>query len=115
MKAFEDLTKDEKQKMQIYLMLRGLSNMKFLVIMLIAMMMYIPGVIFLFADVRSLFFLGILFIGMSLVIVLFIFQKNEMNSKYLRISMGMTDIMEDMFDISKEDIKKVKKVWRVVK
>lgn len=115
MKTFEDLTKEEKDKIQMYLKIRSLSNTRIYVIIFVAMMMYIPGIILLFASDLSLFFLGIALVFMAVVSVLFAFFIKETDNKYLQLSFGIETLMEDAFKIKKEDINSLKRVWRVVK
>ena len=115
MKTFEDLTKEEKEKIQMYLHIRSLSNTRIYVVIIVAMMMYVPGILLLFANVLSFFFLGIVLVFMAIIAVLFAFYVKEADNKYLQLSFGVESLMADMFEIKKEDINKVKKVWRVVK
>jgi len=115
MKTYNQLTDSEKEKIKIYLLLCGTSNMRLQILMIISMMFYIPGMILLFAGSISLFMLGGLLVGMAIITILFVVQLKEKDDKYLQLALGINVLMEDMFEIKKSDVNELKKIWKVIK
>jgi len=112
MRLYEQLSDDEKEKIKIYLLLRGISNMRLQILIIVSIMFYIPGMIMLFANNMSLFMLGGLLVGMAIITLLFVLQLKEKDDKYLHLSLGISDLMENIFEIKKSDINDLKKVWK---
>lgn len=115
MRSYDQLSDDEKEKIKLYLLLRGTSNMRLQVLIIISVMFYVPGIILLFANNMYLFLLGGLLVGMSIITILFVVQLKEKDDKYLHLSLGINVLMEDVFKIKKSDINDLKKVWKVMK
>lgn len=115
MKSYNQLTDNEKEKIKLYLLLRGTSNMRLQALMIISMMFYVPGMILLFAGNISLFMLGGLLVGMAIITILFVVQLKEKDDKYLQLSLGINVLMEDVFEIKKSDVNELKKIWKVIR
>jgi len=115
MKSYDQLSDEEKEKVKLYLLLRGISNMRLQILIVVSIMFYIPGMILLFANNMPLFMLGGLLVGMAILIIIFVVQLKEKDDKYLHLSLGIGAIMEDVFEIKKSDIDNLKKVWKVMK
>lgn len=115
MRSYNQLLDDEKEKIKLYLLLRGISNMRLQILIVVSMMFYVPGMILLFANNMSLFLLGGLLVGMAIITILFVVQLKEKDDKYLQLSLGINVLMEDVFEIKKSDINDLKKVWKVMK
>lgn len=115
MREFKDLTTQEKERIQMYLTLRLMSNIKSFTLIIVSMMLYVPGIILIFANVLSLLFLGVILIFMAVSCILFIIQMKEKDDKYLKLSLGINCLMEDIFEIKKSDVNSLKKVWKVIK
>ena len=115
MRSYDQLSDDEKEKIKLYLLLRGTSNMRLQILVVISIMFYIPGMILLFANNMSLFLLGGLLVGMAIITILFVVQLKEKDDKYLHLSLGINVLMEDVFEIKKADIDNLKKKWKVIK
>ena len=115
MRLYNQLSDEEKEKIKIYLLLRGISNMRLQILIIVSIMFYIPGMIMLFANNMSLFMLGGLLVGMAIITLLFVLQLKEKDDKYLHLSLGIDALMENVFEIKKSDINDLKKVWKVMK
>ena len=115
MRSYSQLSDEEKEKINTYLLLRGISNMRLQILIVISIMFYVPGMILLFANSMSLFMLGGLLVGMAIITILFVVQLKEKDDKYCLLSLGIGNLMEDVFEIKKSDIDNLKKVWKVMK
>ena len=115
MRSYSQLSDEEKEKVKVYVLLRGTANMRLQVLMIIAMMLYVPGMILIFANNISLFMLGGLLVGMAVITILFVVQLKEKDDKYLHLSLGINILMEDVFEIKKSDVDNLKKKWKVSK
>lgn len=141
MKKFEDLNKEEKQKFNAYLTLKGLMRADFNHTTTIAFIALLFGV-FLFVSV-SIIGLNILHMGMTLestsvmnsgmelvqsstiigfmfaiifFLILFLaYYRKQQDDKILYSMFEINDVTKDMMEIDKEDLKKVKLGFRKVK
>jgi len=115
MRKFEDLSKEEQQKLKIYWLIKGNLRLRCLVLSIpaflawilaipLAMTMYLPMVV----AAGALVVLGI-------ITELVIFIQLEQDQKYLVLAFDVDDTFSDIFDIQKTDTLNMKKTWKKVK
>lgn len=115
MKSYDDLSDAEEDKLKMYLLARSNANSSLKTLIIIATMFYIPGLILLFANDMQLFLLGGLLVGMSLLTIIYIVKLKEEDDKHFFLAFGITNFMEDVFEIKKSDIDGLKKKWIIPK
>jgi len=114
MRTFEDLTKEEREKLNLYWSMKSGTQLR-------AAMLCIPplmGFILSAGLILSLSFYALL-IGTGIVCISFIYivvilLQLETDSKYLYLAFDMESSMEDMFKIKKSDTSNLTKRWKKV-
>jgi len=111
MKKWEDLTKPEKEKLDMYIKISNLWQPFYTVVTLamffgmfiafpLIFTFYIP---FIFAGMIIFVFVGVL----ALLLGLFLIQ----DKKRLYLMFGIESISKDVFDISNKDLRKLKRIY----
>jgi len=141
MKKFEDLDKEEKQKFNAYLTLKGLMRADYNHTITIAFIALLFGV-FLFVSVSiiginivniganaesmsmikagsnlviSSTFIGFVFVIIFFLILFLAYYRKQQDERLLYSLFEINDVTKDMMEVEKDDIKKVKFGYRKVK
>jgi len=115
MKKWEDLTKGEKEKLDMYIKLNALWQPIYLIIILgciVGMIVAIPLILTLY---EPMVIAGLVIIALVAYFFFVMFLMIEQDKKKMYLMFGIDKISEDIFDISKEELRNVKKVYRKVK
>jgi hypothetical protein len=115
MRKYEDLSKEEKQKLKTYWLIKGNLRLRCLVLLIpaflawilaipLAMTMYLPMQIAAGA---------LVVLGVSAELAIFI--QLDRDQKYLVLAFDIDDTFEDIFNIQKTDTLNMKKTWKKVK
>ena len=114
MKKYEDLSKSEKQKLDTYLHYVSFINLSYLIILLYGLAVVLAGyaMVSIF-NVLVVEIIGIMFIAIGCVFVLLVMFNNIIDKKHLFLIFGYKNLYSDIFDIKKEDIKKVKIIRKI--
>jgi len=110
MKSWEDLTKAEKEKLDMYIKIMALWQPIYLVITFICMLSILISIPLLFTAYAPLAFSGVLLIIFSGYLFLFMAALMMQDKKRIYLIFGVESLTKDMFEIKKEDLRKVKKV-----
>jgi len=115
MKKYEELSKEEKDKLMIYWTIKGNLWIRYSII---AAVMYMG--IFISLPVAMIPYFPLRIIGFYmltaiLLIALFLLVTVQRSLKYIQLAFGMEDSFEDIFDIKKTDIQNLKRRWIKVK
>ena len=108
---YNSLSEAEKELLFVYILARANTNSRLDTLIIVTTIMYVPGIILLFASNIELFMLGIVLIGMSIASILYCIQLKEQDDKYFLQAFGITNYMHDIFHISKTDISEMRKKW----
>jgi len=107
MRKFEDLNKEEKEKLTIYLQHASIISIQGLLTIMLSVIFFIPGTILILTNYVFLNVLGALFVVEAVALLLTEMFSREKAKKKLLLAYGIEDSMRDVFKIEKEDINKV--------
>jgi len=109
MKKYEDLSNVEKDKLKAYLVYKnGVMKYTMTIVTLSYLAVFI-GFPLTCLPYLHLFVAGVYLMGIGLFLALVLLYRVRKYEKYTMLSFGIKDVMEDVFEISKEDIKNFKK------
>jgi len=115
MKSWEDLTKAEKEKLDMYIKISTLWQPVYIVITISCLIGIMIGYALIFSLYEPFMIAGfviLLMVGfLGLVMAILMMQ----DKKRLYLIFGIESLTKDIFDISMEDLRKVKRVFRKVK
>jgi len=115
MKSYDDLSNAEKDKVKTYLLYRnGLIKYSMTILSLAYIAVFI-GFPLSSLPYLQLFVAGVYLMAIGLFLAIIVFYKIKKYEKYAHLAFGITDVMEDVFEIKKTDIKELKKTWKKVK
>jgi len=115
MKTWEDLTKWEKEKLDMFVKISTLWQPIYTVIALVCMIGIMIAIPLIYTSILSLIIAGFVILGYVgyMALCMFVFMTRDKKTLYLMF--GIESISKDVFDISKEDLRKVKKGLKKVK
>jgi len=115
MKSWEELTKAEKEKLDMYVKIMTLWQPIYIVITLSCLIGLIVAIPLMFTMYTPLIFAGFFIIILVGYFFLFMVVLINRDNKKLYLMFGVESLSKDIFDISKEDVNKVKRVFKKVK
>ena len=114
MKTFEDLLKFEKEKVSVYLQYVNFLQITTMMTLLVGLSIFLVGYALLFIFVIPIVMLiGVFAACAGISLVLLAMLSLLLDKKYLFLVFGYKNLYSDIFNIKKEDIKKVKIIREV--
>jgi amino acid permease len=113
--SFDKLPKKKKEKFNAYMKTRMIFTIRFYVLMLICAILLTCGIILVSVNSIYAFFLGIYLIIASSLVCLMMYQSYDNERKLSTLVFDIDNAQEDVFEVTDEDLKKMKKRWIKVK
>ena len=107
MRKFEDLSKEEREKLSVFLQHASIISIQGLLTIMLSVIFFIPGTILILTDYIFLNVLGILFVVESVVLLTLEMLDRDRVKKNLFLIYGIENSVRDVFKISKKDRDKV--------
>ena len=111
MKSYDNLTKDEKEKLMMYWQIRSSLSLRLIILTAISYLGLFIALPLIVLQYFPLTVIGIYLLVIVFVVLIMVVWKMQEHDKYLQLAFGTTDCMKDIFGISKSDILGMKKVW----
>ena len=114
MKKWEDLTKAEKEKVDAYIKVTALWQETYTVLLVLCGVASFIGIPLIYTRFEPLILAGMFLLFVSAVIVLFALCFMQQDRKKLHYMFGIESLTKDVFDISNENLRKLKRVmiWK---
>jgi len=110
MKTYEELTKKEKETFRDFSILAGFESLHRIIILSATIIIYSIGIALAVFPYKPINYAGIYLLSFSMILTIVVLFLQERNKKKYKLIFGK-ERPGDMFDIKKEDIKSMKKVW----
>jgi len=111
MKAWDNLTKIEKEKYSAYLQTRMFTRMPILILLLMSSIAIATGSIMLLFNSGVAFVVGTLMIFIAALLSFMAFTNALNNEKYLKLVFGFSSTEEGLFKIGTKDLMRMKKKY----
>lgn len=115
MKSYDELSKKEKEKLDIYLKTRQIFNIRFASLLILFGIFFSAGMVLLSINSFIPFIFGVYLFLISIMITFMIYFFYENEKKFSTLVFDIQNAQEDVFDITDEDLRKMKKRWIKVK
>lgn len=112
MKIYEELSKEDKQKLRDYWMIKGNLQLRLSALVIVIYMGIFIGFPLCLTLYPSLFVAGTYILITSAVLCLVVVLRVQQDTKYLQLAFGMENSMEELFKIKKSDIRDMRRVWK---
>ena len=111
MKTWDDLTKAEKEKLDMYIKIKTAWQSTYTVATIVCFLGMFIGLPLMFTAFLPLIFAGLFILGISVIILFFILIMQTQDRKRLYLMFGVDGVMKETFDISMEDLRKTKRMY----
>lgn len=114
MKSYEDLTKEEKEKLNTFTLIKETEYIKAAIILIIPFISIFIGLTISTLPYIPFQIIGFSILGIGMMVTFIALYYLQQHEKRLNIIFGV-DSTDDFFDIKKSDYLNMKKSWKVKK
>jgi len=109
MKTWKDLTKEDKEKLNMYYNMTLSNKMMYVILTGVMYIGAFVGITLMFLPSIYTFSAGIAVFIVVFFLAFFILKNIETYKKKIKLIFDIDDVAEDVFEISKSDVRKIKK------
>jgi uncharacterized Tic20 family protein len=111
MKKWEDLSKVEKEKVDAYIKIVSSWQVLYTTLLLLSGISVIVGLPLIFTRFAPFILVGMYLLFMSAIFVILVFCVIQQDNKRLFYIFGINNLTKDVFDISNEKLRKLRRVY----
>jgi len=115
MKTWKDITKDQKDMLHMYYNMSLSYKIYCVTFLSVGYIAFIVGIPLIFVPHLGIRSAGLILFVLSMFLSFVVLYRIQIKEKELKLIFGIDDIMEDIFEISQSDMRKVKKKWVKIK
>lgn len=115
MKTYDDLSKEEKEKMKMYLQYIDPVKTRTIMLLIISYIGIFIGFPLLVLPYIPIMLMGGVIVTIAAAITILCIFEIEKSKKKAKLIFNITDTVQDIFEISDSDLKKVIRTWKVLK
>ena len=112
MKIYDELTKNEKEKLLTFVVIKNTITIQNLIILLMAVIFSVAGIILIMTFYPPFILTGIILLMGGIMYAIVVSKQTTNDKKRYQLIFGNETIFSDMFDIKQSDLDEMKLRWK---